>query len=110
MTPAGYSLHSGSHRLMTKQPTKYEFNYAKNDNNYAQTHGLVGAVSSIKGYDNEVYSSRQGYVAPSRDMPMVMTTSSVDITPLLPLAIMLDMETNMSSDMDTHMDMERCWT
>ena len=64
MTSAGYSLHSGSHRLMTKQPTKYEFNYAKNDNNYAQTHGLVDAVSSIKGHDNEVYSSRQGYVAP----------------------------------------------
>jgi len=64
MTSAGYSLHSGSHRLMTKQPTKYEFNYAKNDNNYAQTHGLVDAVSSIKDHDNEVYSSRQGYVAP----------------------------------------------
>jgi len=43
-------------------------------------------------------------------MPMVMTTSSVDITPLLPLAIMLVMETNMTSDMDTRMDMERCWT
>jgi len=41
---------------------------------------------------------------------MVTTTSLVDVAPLLLLDIMLAMETSTTSDMDTPMDMERCWT
>jgi len=63
-------------------------------------------MSTLKGYVNEVLNSRYDMMFQLRDMSMPMVT----ITPLLPLAIMLDMETNMTSDMDTHMDMEKCWT
>ena len=75
ITPAGHSLHSGSTRLMTKQP-KYEFNHAKYDHNQANTHGFVidahsskgygyQAYVDTKGYGKEIYDySRQGYAAP----------------------------------------------